>query len=44
VRRHQVVSVEHRKIKKFPGDLNAHRVQPLIFRTGSTITVSEKSG
>jgi 2'-5' RNA ligase len=42
--RDQIVSVEHRKIEKFPCDFHANRVQSNVFWTGATKAVAIKAG
>jgi 2'-5' RNA ligase len=42
--RDQIVPVEHGKIEKFPRDFHTNRVQPNVFRPGSTKAVAIKAG
>ena len=40
----KIVSVEHGKIEKLPGDFHANGMQPNVFRTGATKAVAIKAG
>ena len=44
MRRDEIVSVENREIQEFARDLNAHRVQPEIFRASAAEAVAIKAG
>ena len=44
VRRDEIVSVEHREIQEFARGLNAHCVQPEIFRASTAEAVAIKAG
>ena len=41
--RDQVVSIEHGEIEEFLGHLDAHNMQPDVFRPGAAISVAVKS-